>query len=457
RGQSYLLPTPTLVGQPLDDIAYQALFQGYTRPILDDLRNSLSPPIPLPTQDIVALCFPADGFAPQLAHYSPAGESWTNELPGRAFRYLLPRPGGDGIVLQEDLRGRDASDLRLLLWQPGRETLLFDGLNNQRLARPVAWGSPPANPHLIIQGTTTRAVAQRNWLDLNDCHSDGCRLVPLPAYAIWSNDGQQTILSQDGQMWRGSANGEPLALLGAGFSPFWLDAQTYGYTRYTAPAGVPIAEIVLATAGQDQPHTLLRATDLPDAAGTQFIDYVTANPARPGTLLAAGPILGSSPGRYNIYQITLDENLISSNPAGAVQQVTLAASLPDALRGHPALLTPTGYPPFDISPDGRWLLATMLHNPAGEATAYVATDPAGWTFFLHDLDQGATHQFTAGYPLYPGQYPYYDWSADGRWLLIGDDGYLRLVAPAYDYQRLLPHPYANCLFTAWLNPPAPPR
>jgi len=108
--------------------------------------------------------------------------------------------------------------------------------------------------------------------------------------------------------------------------------------------------------------------------------------------------------------------------------------------GHPGLITPTGYPPFGFSPDGRWLIASAYQDPPEE----------GWRLFVHDLQRGETEEYTAGYPTYPAQYPFYDWSADGNWLLVVDDGFLRLIAPAENYERLLPHPHDNCLFSAWI-------
>jgi hypothetical protein len=109
--------------------------------------------------------------------------------------------------------------------------------------------------------------------------------------------------------------------------------------------------------------------------------------------------------------------------------------------GTPSLLTPTGYPPFLLSPDGRWLMISELTEPQTNS----------WTFQLHNIAQNSTNLLTANFPAYPARYPFYDWTADGQWLLIVDDGFMRLVAPGHDYQRLVPYEFDSCLFTAWAN------
>jgi len=50
---------------------------------------------------------------------------------------------------------------------------------------------------------------------------------------------------------------------------------------------------------------------------------------------------------------------------------------------------------------------------------------------------------------YPFAFPGFDWSADGRWLLLVGDGYLHLYAPAQEAHRLIVHEYARCNFAAW--------
>jgi voltage-gated potassium channel Kch len=38
-----------------------------------------------------------------------------------------------------------------------------------------------------------------------------------------------------------------------------------------------------------------------------------------------------------------------------------------------------------------------------------------------------------------------------RWLILVDDNFLRLVAPAYNYERLITHDLKACSQVAWVN------
>ena len=81
------------------------------------------------------------------------------------------------------------------------------------------------------------------------------------------------------------------------------------------------------------------------------------------------------------------------------------------------LVNANRYPPFSLSPDGRWLVFSDL-------TVYIKT--VG--FFILHYGKQETKRFGTAFPAYPARYPYYDWSADGRWLAVQDDGFMRLAA-----------------------------
>jgi hypothetical protein len=44
-----------------------------------------------------------------------------------------------------------------------------------------------------------------------------------------------------------------------------------------------------------------------------------------------------------------------------------------------------------------------------------------------------------------------DWSADGQWLSIIDNGYIRMFAPEFDHQRLIVPDDMTCTAAAWIN------
>ena len=95
---------------------------------------------------------------------------------------------------------------------------------------------------------------------------------------------------------------------------------------------------------------------------------------------------------------------------------------------------------YRFSPDGRWLLISSLNNAV-----------PGWILYLHNVETGDTLTFAANdtYPL-PLHW-YADWSADNQWLSLPERGYVRLIAPDHDYERLLIPEDRICTAAAWVN------
>jgi hypothetical protein len=44
-----------------------------------------------------------------------------------------------------------------------------------------------------------------------------------------------------------------------------------------------------------------------------------------------------------------------------------------------------------------------------------------------------------------------DWSADGNWLVQLYEQYLLLMAPAYNYEQIIPGDFASCGNVIWVN------
>ncbi len=435
RSGDFVLPAPTLVGLPQDDEGYYRLYESYTARILNSVRQNLSPPIALPEQALQLLCFPADGRTLRLYRYDVRAGAWQDELSHRALRYLIPGPNDDGVIVQEFTRGSEATRLRLYWWRDGREQLIYDRDMLEQTRRPAGW-SDADQPHLLLQGFRGAGVsAQHLWLDLDHCGPQGCAVVELSGYTVWSPSGEHTLVLDQQTLWRGDLLGRPLAPVGPGLSPFWIDDRRYGYVRYDREAGAPSMQIATGLVGEDLPHIVMPVTQLAELLDAQdppllFINYVAVNPADRDQLLLAATTVGAATAKYNFFSLRLS--------SGQVRLVQQFERLPS---GYPSLLTPAGYPPFRLSPDGRWLLTTLLASPS----------PTVWTFHLSDLQQERSLEFNAYYPQYPAQYPFYDWTADGRWLAIVEDGFLRLIAPGYDYQKLVSHRLNDCFYVAWVD------
>jgi hypothetical protein len=93
------------------------------------------------------------------------------------------------------------------------------------------------------------------------------------------------------------------------------------------------------------------------------------------------------------------------------------------------------YYPLRFSPDGQWLLLK-------------SNGPRQYDFYLYHVESGQERIMTSNHM---SAFPNFDWSADGRWLLRLEQGFIHLSAPAEGYQTLLLHDFNQCQFAAWVN------
>ena len=293
----------------------------------------------------------------------------------------------------------------------------------------------------------TPTVTQYSHIALDDCNANGCRADALTGFPVWSPDGRRTILQwQHYFLQLGDHNANPSKALGDGFSPFWIDNNHYGYLRFIEESDFEKMkggmEIVIA--GLDQtPQRLLTindfvASDPQEQSVTDYISYVSVNPANPHQLYVALRSYSDQNQRVKIYSVLLKE----SAETLVVDQITPQLILDGAIVGYPSLVVPNGFIPFVLSPDGRWITANRPSPDTADT----------WLIYAHDTQQQQTHIYTISYPSSMFIHPYYDWSRDSNWLVIIDQNYLRLIAPAHNYERLITHDLQNCSHPAWVNP-----
>lgn len=441
NGRAYTLPTFSLTGLPLDESSYQALYQSYTGRILTTFRNNLDLPRPLPGQIIQTLCFPGSGSTPHLFRYDLISDTWTAELPDQSFRFLSPLPDDSGLILNDLPVSSEASRLTLRLWQNGQATLLFDDIDPARQWRfpQIGWGGQVQPPRLLLHqfDTVSQTRTLYHWLHRDQCAPAGCALTDLPGYTLWSPDGRSSLVVIGSELWLGDENGVLQQSLGRGFTPFWLDAATYGYTRYQ-----PGLELVVAALAGSAPEVVLDEAEVTavltdPATGIPSISYITAHPTIPGLLILAGPEIRGTSGKYNIFTLQL-----AGWPPSTSSTLTLRLQLDGPPLGYPSLITPGGIPPISFSPDGHWLVAAQLTAPPDDT----------WQIHLYDFLANRTQTITTSSPRYPANAPFFDWSGDGQWLVLVDDGFFKLAAPADSYERVILHDFDACYFTAWVNP-----
>ncbi len=445
-GLSFSLPSPTLIGVPVDEAGYQVVYAGYTGHILETLRHIAAQPIPLPDQDIAALCFTSPGSRLDLVTYRLDEERWVEEEADRSYRYLWPTPDDEGLLLRVGLPGIDLDRLQVTWRRHDQETALLDvGTALVTASLTTFAHTLDGNGYVVrfVQGST--GVATYEWFPLATCEDGACAPRPLDGFTIWSPDSERTLINDVGELKVGDSHGNALYSLGAGFSPFWLSPTTFGYVELSDPRHGPDMRIAVRTTLADEPAIVADTENLmervyPDREGRLRIRYVTSHPTDPSLVLVAVSPTGSSSRDYAIVALRLSVEPTGRQSDGGIS-AKVVLRLPTAPTDNPTTSSPTGSPPFTLSEDGRWLMAVRFTDPTSNS----------WEVNLVDLTTGEIQVIKTNHPPYPAQFPFFDWSADGQWLVVVDDGYVRLLAPAYGYERVIPHEFGSCRYTGWVN------
>ncbi|MFQ5398442.1 MAG: TolB family protein [Anaerolineae bacterium] len=378
--------------------------------------ESASLPAPLPAQEIQALCDTGVSRSAVLLRYDLLLEEWMTELSGRAFMFMGAFPEDDGILIQE--RQVRLNRLDGILWRGGQEMNAFHEPLNGNLFRVDQAGSGLLL-HAYDFGERSTAYT---FLDLQACDPTGCQAHALSGLPVWSPDGAHTLIAgEEGELWLGDDKGQTLMAVGRGAVPFWLDAATFGYVQPAAGS----FQIMLAKIEGAPPRAWLSAADLAAAVTDRSnaqpvqIHAIVANPQRTGPVFIAATAQEGEGEEGGLW-------LFSVGPAGG--EVRLRWQSDNRLGPQDALT---------FSPDGRWLTVKSFA-------------PTGTTWQLTLLDTLTDEQrlLTTDYPF---AFPGFDWSADGRWLLLVGDGYLHLYAPAQEAHRLIVHEYDRCNFAAWIE------
>jgi hypothetical protein len=166
-------------------------------------------------------------------------------------------------------------------------------------------------------------------------------------------------------------------------------------------------------------------------------------------------LLEAGPGPEQLDQRALEIEYLAPNPSNADELLVVAS---DASRrshfftysrgsGEVAyydssdifLQRPVAYD-FQYSPDGRWLLISGDDYTQGRAALY-----------FYDVARRESYEveYLSSYPM--PMHWLYDWSSDGQWLAIPDSGYVRLINPAAGHQELFIPDSGYCTAAAWVT------
>jgi hypothetical protein len=460
------LPAPTLVGRPIDEAGYQALYRGYAawtaavlvqhysqqRPVTHDVTAAhlarwqlvpppmpglpaplpaaaAPPPIPLPDQPIHFVC---QGYSPATwISYHPAADSWqTVPAPPNApaLAHLLQQagqqarfpPAGQGSLIRRPVPVAGVESWRSFLWLGGLTPILEIEDGHPLLLTDPTYRKP-VNDHLLFypfDGLGTPYLA-----DTAGCLAGSCRLQSLSGQPVWSPSGSQTLLTISNdpdrpQLFQGDSQGRPARRLLPGHAPQWLDEESY---LYVGPKGTTIYTGRLAAdANDDEPEPLVDVTGFLSGLGFKYrpgnpvITYFAVHPTRPDSIV------------INVTDRNTPQDILLSYTNS---EVSLLAYGPFDLR-----LTW----PMQITDDGRFLSIAAFET---------GTQSGGWHLVVIDLDPPPNGQ---SYWRYATSTAYHDFSADGEWLLVAEDNTLRLIAPHHNYEREVPHKL-ECHTAGWAD------
>ncbi|HLF28438.1 MAG TPA: hypothetical protein VJG32_19060 [Anaerolineae bacterium] len=481
QGIEIKLPTPTLVGLPIDEASYQALYRGYAShivqavviavlrppsdsattpiyrqvadqqsiqlglrawPVASVVNSHATPPIPLPDQDLALYCLANPRLGGTLFRYIPATNTWSEELSGRFFAAMNPLPNDTGIVVLEVPGVSSLAAWRLLLVPHGREQLLLaaSSLDESMSREPVYFSgqTDPSGRKIIVRSIFDQSPSIPYLLDLDGCTPTGCSLTQLWfGWPNWSPDGAQTILSNHAgsTVMLGDATGQLIEGIGPGHGPFWLDNQTYAYSQhFYSEDGHARSQLVTATASDAEAQVLVSSEELAaawaDKTGSEDWQILSAalNPANPNWILI----------RALAYTLSAAPPL-RRNSSAELYFLFDRQARDVSLR----FAADSSWAYASFSPDGQWLVATDR-----DATG------AGWLIQLLGLKSEDEHRFTIPtYPIDPSVFAVLaeNWSADRQWFFALTDGVLHLIAPAHDYHKAITPPMPGCMFAAWTD------
>ncbi len=266
--------------------------------------------------------------------------------------------------------GTEIARLELALLRAGVELPLFNEGTTERSVRLVDIPNRPDKAGLVLSsvlGSTGLTTYQS--LSLEGCTDGDCEVEDLQGFPIWSPDGRRSLVLVGPELYIGDAGGTPVQFVDRAFSPFWMTNETFGYVRLLGNEsnGRPEMELAIQSAETGEVRPIIKSADLLrqiNSATPGALRIISVAPALndPDTLFLAGtPVAGVE--KFYIIKLTLDENDTGLSPDIGPARAEVVLSLDGLPVGDRTTLTPTGYRPFSISPDGRWITVVVFDNP----------------------------------------------------------------------------------------------
>lgn len=459
------MPTPSLIGLPTDEAGYQALSRGYASwaaaqlvinfgaeevmtaetasqrlarwdLILPSAAVAETAAATLPEQDVLLLC---QYQTPYLLRYNPTTGEFTEEAALDElglFVEFWPLPDDSGVALGAHIIGLSAGAGRwqLWVWQEGESVLAIDkrvALEQQTYVNLVdARFHSPSRLYWQASSNSRRNGYQVNdflHINLDGCIRGDCLEAPAEKVIV-SPNGRYSLHTPDAQ----GGILTDLETMVTTVVPevrgwvVWADDHTLVYVDGTDRAEA-IYQLQLHEGRATQPTLLLTLDELQNEAPAEvelFLQDFMVNPRDANQLLITTGTYLPARQAYGSFLYTYDLT-------DAHLQRVAAGDVEEKIYIEPELI------------NGRYFVSLVpppYTDDLGSASQAYLT--------IKDLvtEKQRTHVFTASLNAYR-----YDWSQDGNWVLLLEDGLLRLISPADDSQQTLFHRFYDCSHAAWVN------
>jgi len=452
------LPTPTLLGLPLDEPSYEALFRAYAAHaagavlnrytddaccandrhrqvmILNRLIGLGAMPWPEGQVSLVnEFALAGVGYDLQLMCHGEGAKSfdiykldssnglWRIDLTGKELVNMLGLPHGKGVALLENRDQGGTYSTRLFILDLGHEWVLFEDDLSPENAKNIRFEVREREQQLLLEIPILElGYSNYSVYDLASCDESGCAMEvhSLVGRPYWSPDGSQWLVRQDGLIWR--HQGIMNVAVGNGFAPFWIDSERFGYVRQVGHEQF----IVSSNTNSAEADVITAVSSLLDGLpefgrGTQLrIGKVLPDPAQPAS-------------RWYILAFLVDRS-------GRIEDALVMDA--DLNLGQSELIHRSNN------------LNSIAISPVGGQLAAAFYDPASqrWQILIHGAagEDDQTMALSSGSSL--NSAPTMSWSPDGNWLAFMHNGVLTLWSSADVTSVEIIPPTAGCLTSAWI-------
>ncbi len=459
-GYEMTLPSPSLIGLPVEELGYQALLKAYGAYLVGALfsasveaeccesnfilesalqlylaeQNLLIGPgssgitsateLPVRKYAVEVTC--SNGVSRGLIRHrlDPDSDEWNLVDTHDKNSLVVAVPGGRGTMLQELNPVDDKIHFRISWIQDTDQYVLFDRILSQRVAERVVWSVPERENKLIIRVPNENlGLGTYYTYDLDDCSGVNCdfSIIDLQGYPTWSPDGRSAIVRGYRLLWMLSGPElQELTQLGEGQAPFWIDATAFGFVRFYSGFSW---EVVYTQVNDEALVTAFDSTDLQSLVASEegpsrFSIAIILPRGESGSRWWVAAI-GNSYREEGEKVYLFEYNMVSDSLS--------LISVSEGLNG------------ISLSPSSD-LLAGRIYD----------TNSHRWRYTILGSEEGRIGVVDLSANGIASQSPSSKWSPDEIWLLIVEQGLLYFYNTVEEQRYVVEPPQAGCFQADWM-------